>query len=293
MSRGLVSAKPFIKKKRKKGIKWFLQQYKISFPRISFSLSNKAKKIIMWTFVTLILLGVWFYFLFQKLFLEEEYLISKVEFSENTIETYEDIELFEFLTKSLQGKNYYNFQYFLKDNLLSQAKALVPFVENIDYQITSGNILWLDLTFQEPAFRILIGDQFYGVRENSIEPLQDSMTLWKESFILYTPQYLSGTTDLSWFFFQISFQDLKEIIEYIQKEIPNFTQLMYFVWSTRFVIFTDTKQEIYFDFKDKNEFLKQFQKYQLIQKYYPEKNNLQVIDLAALDDMKVIIRKRK
>ncbi|MBQ7074407.1 hypothetical protein IJM86_05175 [bacterium] len=64
-----------------------------------------------------------------------------MEFSENTIETYEDIELFEFLTKSLQGKNYYNFQYFLKDNLLSQAKALVPFVENIDYQITSGNIL--------------------------------------------------------------------------------------------------------------------------------------------------------
>ena len=29
------------------------------------------------------------------------------------------------------------------------------------------------------------------------------------------------------------------------------------------------------------------------QKYYPEKDALQVIDLAALDDMKVIIRKRK
>jgi hypothetical protein len=58
MSRGLVSAKPFIKKKRKKGIKWFLQHHKISLPKISFSISNKAKKILMWTLVTLILLGV-------------------------------------------------------------------------------------------------------------------------------------------------------------------------------------------------------------------------------------------
>jgi hypothetical protein len=79
--------------------------------------------------------------LFQKIFLKEEYLIAKVEFSENTVATYEDIELFEFLTKSLQGKNYYNFQYFLKGNLFSQAKDLVPFLEKIDYQITSGNVL--------------------------------------------------------------------------------------------------------------------------------------------------------
>lgn len=141
MSRGLVSVKPFIKKKKKKGLKWFFQHHKISLPKFSFSLSNTAKRIIMWSFISIVLLVVGFYFLIKKVFLKEEFIISKVEFSEQSIASYEDIELFDFLSKSLQGKNYYEFQYFLKGSLLAKAQQITPFLENIDYQLMTGNTL--------------------------------------------------------------------------------------------------------------------------------------------------------
>ena len=246
----------------------------------------------MWSFISIVLWTVGFYFLIKKAFLKEEFLISKVEFSEETVSNYEDIELFDFLSKALQGKNYYEFQYFLKGSLLSQAQKITPFLENIDYQLMTGNTLGLDLQFQEPEFRLQIGDKKYGVRETTIEPLLDTMQLGNEKFILYTPQYLSGTTSLSGFFYQISFLDLKGIIDYIQEEMPTMSQLMYFVGSKRFVIFTENQQEIYFDFTSKNDFLKQFEKYHLLQQYYPDKEALQVIDLGALDDTKVIVRKK-
>jgi hypothetical protein len=55
MSRGLVSARPFAHKKKKHSLKRILNKTGIPLPTISLSISQKAKKILSWGVISVIL----------------------------------------------------------------------------------------------------------------------------------------------------------------------------------------------------------------------------------------------
>ena len=74
------------------------------------------------------------------------------------------------------------------------------------------------------------------------------MALGLNSFSIDTPQYLSGLTVLSGFFFEISLSDFQRIVPLMQEQIPNMNRFVYLVGSTRFAIFTDNEQVLYFNF---------------------------------------------
>jgi hypothetical protein len=74
------------------------------------------------------------------------------------------------------------------------------------------------------------------------------MSLGRESFVIDTPQYLTGVTSLSGFFFEISLNDFQHIIPLMQEHVPNMNRFVYLVGSTRLAIFTDNEQTLYFNF---------------------------------------------
>lgn len=294
MYKGLVSKRPFKKKTRKKiWLKGMLQKNWLSLPKFSFSLGNRGKKILMRGIVVLILLWCWYRFLFKDFFLKDEFYINNVQFSENTIATYEDLDLLDYITKSLKGKNYYEFQYFLQGNLLQESKEIVPFIDTLSYQLNTGNTIGIDITFKDPLFRVRIWERIFGVRWDQVSSLLlDTMQLGNQTFILETPQYLSWVDSLNGFFHEISVDKMLTVINFVQEEISDFSSLVYFAWSTRFVVNTTNGQEIYFDFQDEEMLEQEFKKYRLLRDYYPEFSSIFAFDLWALDESKVIIRKR-
>jgi hypothetical protein len=66
-------------------------------------------------------------FLVKLLFFQPEQKIIKVKFSEDTLATYQDIELFNLVSDQVKGQNYYILSSH-KDELLSKIQEKFPFV---------------------------------------------------------------------------------------------------------------------------------------------------------------------
>ena len=146
MPRGIVSQKPFSRKKRKQPLRKRLNRSGVSIPEIK--ISKKLKYILtrwMW-FTLLIIIGI--AILVKSLFFKPEQKISQVRFSEGTEATYRDPYLFDYIANEAKWKNYFLF-IANKDELLSKIqngftiknfsweniKFKFPFVWNIDFQL--------------------------------------------------------------------------------------------------------------------------------------------------------------
>ncbi|MDR2415991.1 MAG: hypothetical protein LBD75_05300 [Candidatus Peribacteria bacterium] len=219
--------------------------------------------------------------------------MEKVKWSEQTIAIYEDIDLFSIITAAVKGKNYYMLMTFQKDTILAQAQAKFPFVQDIHFQLETGNTLGIDIAFTAPLFRVKLGEKMFGIRSDSLFfEIQSGMQLGTESFVVDTPQYLTGTTSLSGFFFEISVSDMVSLISLMQKEIPDMNRFVYLVGSKRFALFTQAGQTVYVNLSDKESIQDQLTKYHTLQQYYPSLDKLATIDLGSLNTMKVIVRKK-
>lgn len=160
MSRGLVSQKQFSRKKRKQSLRKKLNRSGIEIPEIK--ISPRIKSILSrWTlFIVLIIWGI--YFLIKSSFFKPEQRIAQVKFSESTMATYQDIELFNFITEEVKWKNYFILSS-NKDELLEKIKNKFPFVGKIEFQLepqeiwethenkNSNNItIWIHLPHELP-----------------------------------------------------------------------------------------------------------------------------------------------
>jgi hypothetical protein len=241
-----------------------------------------------------ILLVAFFVLLIRGIFFKSEYIIQKVKFSEQTIANLEDIELFNAIAKKVKNQNYYMLKNFNKREILDTIKISYPFVKEIQIQMETGNVLGIHLNYTEPLLRIKLGEKYFGVRgKQLIFPLQSGSNLGQDTFIVDTPQYLSGVATLDGFFFQISLQNFLYLIPIVQKEFPNMNRFVYLAGSTRLVIFTNGEKTIYLNLQDPEKLDEQLNKYHMLQNYYKDFDKIAVIDLGSLDETKVTIRKKK
>ena len=154
MSRGLVSARPFAKKKKKLSLKKIMNKTGITMPTISLSINQKAREILSKTVIILILATFGCIFLIRGTFFKDQFTIRNVKRSEETLQTYEDIELFNLITREIKGSNYYMLKYFKKGAVLEVAQGAFPFLKSMDYQLETGNTLGINLSFSEPLFKV-------------------------------------------------------------------------------------------------------------------------------------------
>ena len=293
MSRGLVSTRPFTKKKRKASLKRMMSKTWISIPTVPLNISTKAKEILSRSAIITILLTFWFIFLIRGVFFKSEFTMNQVKWSEQTIATYEDIDLFNIIAREIRGNNYYMLKNFEKSAILDLTKASYPFVHDIQFQLETGNTLWINIEYTEPLFKVKLGEKEFWIRwEHQFYEIQSGMTLGHDSFIVDTPQYLTGISTLSGFFYQVRLIDFIHIIPLIQEHVPNMNRFVYLAGSTRFAIFTDNGQTLYFNFQGQESLNEQFEKYHNLQQYYKDFDRLTTIDLGSLDETKVIVRKR-
>jgi hypothetical protein len=59
-------------------------------------------------------------------------------------------------------------------------------------------------------------------------------------FMIESPQYLTWTSDLNWYFFEVSLPKMLKIISLAKDEFWNsMVRFVYLAWSSRFAIFTN------------------------------------------------------
>lgn len=139
MSRGIVSQKTFTRKKRKQSFKKRLNRSGIELPKIE--ISPKLKNILSRGTFLILVIVFWIAFLIKASFFKPEQKIIQVKFSESTIATYQDIELFNFITEEVKWKNYFILSS-NKDELLEKTQKRFPFVWKIEFQLESKENIW-------------------------------------------------------------------------------------------------------------------------------------------------------
>ncbi len=367
MSKGLVSQRPFSRKKRKQSFRKTLNRSGVPIPEIK--ISQKIKSILSrWVFLILIIV-CWIFILIKSLFFKPEQTISQIKFSEATLATYQDIELFNLISNEVKWKNYYMLLS-NKDKLLSDIQKKFPFVGKIDLQlepkqgetavedetlitwikfstikkqtlnekvpqswsnteepqiqtetsswwiqIIQNNFplkssrkepdnwwtLWIELMYYDPVVLVKLNDKKFAVwNEKTFVEMKEWMLLWirgpdeEPLFLIETPQYLTWSNSLDWFFFEISLEKFMQIISLAKEEFwNNMLRFVYLAWSTRFAIFTSDDKTLYFNFPELSDIEEQRKaqifKYNTLREKYPKFEKIEKIDLWALEENKTII----
>ena len=363
MSKGLVSQRPFSRKKRKQSFRKTLNRSGVPIPEVK--ISQKIKNILSrWVFFWLII--IWgILILIKTLFFKPEQTISNIKFSEATLATYQDIELFNLISDKVKWKNYY-ILLSNKDKLLSDIQKKFPFVWKIELQLepeqeettiedrtliiwikfpvtnqktwdeiletwldeTQNKVtwlweteiiynefplkpsrkepdnwwtLWIELMYYDPVVLVKINDKKFAVwNEKTFVEMKEWMLLGIRNpdeeplFLIETPQYLTGTDNLNWFFFEVKLSEFMQIISLAKEEFwDNMTRLVYLAWSRRFAIFTSDDKTLYFNFPEgwniEEQRKTQIFKYNTIKEKYSKFNKIEKIDLWALEENKTII----
>ena len=367
MSKGIVSQKPFSRKKRRQSIRKSLNRSGISIPE--FKINKRLKDLLSrWLLFTLMI--VWgILILIKSLFFKSEHTISQIKFSEATIATYQDIDLFNLIYNKVKWKNYY-ILLSKKDRLLSDIQKDFPFVWEIKLQLEpnkeetttwevniitwikffntqwqtwsktnqtwtntelsgsnveatiwpsinkiqnkfplktswkereNGWTLWIELMYYDPIVLIKLNDKKFAVwNEKTYVEMKDGMLLWIRApneeplFLIESPQYLSWSNNLEWYFFEITLEKIMKIISLAKEEFwNNMVRLVYLAWSTRFAIFTSDDKTIYFNFPDwwnvEDQRSAQILKYNTLRENYSKFSKIEKIDLWALENNKTII----
>ena len=367
MSKGLVSQRPFSRKKRRQSFRKTLNRSGVPIPEIK--ISQKIKSILSrWVFFVLIIV-CWIFILIKLLFFKPEQTISQIKFSEATLATYQDIELFNLISNEVKWKNYYMLLS-NKDKLLSDIQKKFPFVGKIDLQlepkqeetvvedetlitwikfptikkqtlneefpqswsnteepqiqtetsswwiqIIQNNFplkssrkepdnwwtLWIELMYYDPVVLVKLNDKKFAVwNEKTFVEMKEWMLLWirgpdeEPLFLIETPQYLTWSNSLDWFFFEISLEKFMQIISLAKEEFwNNMLRFVYLAWSTRFAIFTSDDKTLYFNFPELSDIEEQRKtqifKYNILREKYPKFEKIEKIDLWALEENKTII----
>ena len=366
MSRGIVSQKPFSRKKRKQSFRKMLNRSGVSVPE--FKIGQKLKKYLSRWLIFILLIIFWTLILIKLLFFQSSQTISQVKFSDATEATYKNSYLFDFIANEVKWENYYILNS-NKDELLSKIQKWFkvknlswkyvefkfPFVWDIEYQLEppqeeitnktesiiiwihlptlnwtwenqwiqliqtqfplkssktapdNWGTLWVQLMYYEPTIVIQLNDKRYAIwNESTYVEMDDKMLLWtrvptednpnpEQLLTIETPQYLTWTDSLDWFFFEISLAEFLQIAKLAQEEFwSNMLRFVYLAWSTRFAIFTSDQKTLYFNFPDgwniEDQRNSQIFKYNTLREKYDKFWNIDKIDLWSLENNKTIIK---
>ena len=177
MSRGIVSQKPFSRKKRRQSFRKMLNRSGVSIPE--FKIGQKLKKYLSRWLVFILFIIFWTLILIKLLFFKPSQTISQVKFSDATEATYKNSYLFDFIVSKVKWKNYF---------ILNSNKA--ELLSEIQNWFKIKNINWEYVEFKFP---------FVWDIEYQLEPPQEEITNEWESIIIWIQlPTLNWTWEIQW-----------------------------------------------------------------------------------------------
>lgn len=289
MARGIVQSKPFIKQRS--------QQSDFNRSKIAgFSRKVNGKKVWFFSLLSqkywaiigiIVLLSFLTIYLLKGTIYNPSYQIKTINYTQETRKKYENTELFVLASKFLRGKYYSTLKVGGESELLNWVKTEYPFVKSVKITYTNPQEIAVDFSYIEPDFIIKLGDKRFWVWQDGVtDELLNSRTLGQTWFIVDTPSYLTGTTSLAGFFYDVSYDRYTNYLPQIQETFPEMKRFVYLAGSSNFIIFEGNK--MIFLHRDNVAF--QLEKYLWLKKNFQNFAGVTEIDLGSLTQEKVIIR---
>lgn len=186
--------------------------------RIFLSLNFSKKKIIIYLCLFLIIC-FWLFVFWSNYFR-----IDKIYFDEKNITQLHNIEVYQNISNTLEGRNYIKIKIFENDLILKLINNKYPFIKNISYMRLYWNKIFITLKIEQPKIiytiwnNILIwsyNEEFFNLSSN------DSILSWIT--VLQLPDYIEDIETIQWIYNHFSERKLIETIKIIQETIDQNT----------------------------------------------------------------------
>lgn len=242
---------------------------------------------ILWSILIVFAIIYGGFLLLRNTIFDHQYIIKRVIYSSWDAQQYDNPYLYKRISNWIKEENYHIVRMY-KSRILEDIQQTYPLVTDISVDYASSNTVLVKLTFRPIDLVIRNQDKKFLVVGSTILPLYSGNTIAKGVAILDLPEYLSGVTSLSGFFYKQSATWLIQQINAIYEWFPWFHHIEYLPGGERTIVYIDGKKLYINNLWD---ITSQIRNYELLKKYYKEYAQLEHIDLWSLEADKVIVKK--
>lgn len=258
---------------------------KTSFDKWFRTHTSTIKKIALASGLILFLIAC--FIVFRILFYGSKNTISTVIFSPESIEAYDDPELYTVVQKEILWKNYYSLtRGWLKD-IVAEVKEIYPLINEVTIEQSGPWRGYVNIVFHTPTIVFQSPSWFTAAYENSLYYLASWNTLGNDVLTIDIPRYTSWYDSLHGILYPI---DEVALVTYIQTILDtlgeqHIAEIIYLPgWMKLFIAYKSKKVYFHLD----QEVNRQLAKLVDMENWYQDFENTQVIDLWSIDD--IIVR---
>lgn len=230
------------------------------------------------------IITVWTALVLKKTIFAPRYTLDTLLYNPETVSTYNNPEIYEFLNQELLGKNIYKLKRWWKEPILSATKEIFPIVDNFKIALEGNWVWYVTVSYHEPTLVFLLPEQRrYAAYQNDLYSLWTGDWLWYTSPIIELPRYTDWLENIDGIFYQISEERLHETYQIITNTLwpKNIWEFIYLPWGQK--IFLSYKEKRLYIHANKDVNL-QLAKLIDLENYYEWFNNIGTIDLWSVDD---------
>lgn len=227
------------------------------------------------------------FLLLKNSIFDHQYVIKRVLYSSGDTQQYDNPYLYKRISNWIKDENYYIVRTY-KSRILEDVQQAYPLVTDIAIDYASSNTVLVKLTFRPIDLIIRNQATTYLVVGSTILPLYSGNKIANGALIVDLPEYLSGVTSLSGFFYKQSATGLFQQVQLIYQWFPWLHHIEYLPGGERTIVYIDGKK-LYIN--NLSDITNQIRNYELLKKYYKDYAQLEHIDLGSLETDKLIVKK--
>lgn len=280
----MIGAKRIVSKRKR--FFWTKKATKSTFKkqRKSSKFFPKNKKFIYWTLWVIFFIFV-IYVTLIKTFLSPVHTINSIWYSKETVETFEDPQLYKSIKQFVIGKNYFTLKWFEFNTFIEETKQDYAIINTINLEKSWIDKVIVDIDFKTPS--LIFNDwkrYLWSFDWNFFDVYSGSWMLSGQN-IINLPEYNSIIQDFYGFYHRVPENKLKlqidELVSFFWKE--NIREIDYLPWWSKTILVLKEWKSIMLN--NLKNFWDQLNKFYILKNNYPEFDLITEFDLWSNDDI--------
>ncbi len=280
----LVKARKIKRKKIARVASKRKQAQKIKF----FQILKQQYLSFLWPLVILLFVVFGVTIIFQKTVFDKTNYIQHIDWSQKSIEQYDNPYLYNDLQLALTGKNVYTLNYFGFADVIAPLQQEYPILDHVKLTKTLANTVAVHLDFVKPELIFQLQKRTFWVWKWGILEIFSGNTIADPQIEkIYLPLYASGVQNIDGIFYDIPQHSLVADLKLIYQSFPQAERIVYMPWSQTTVVFV-YKKKVYINHTHDVE--QQIQTFYALETHYTGFQNRGVVDLGSLEEGQAIVR---
>lgn len=241
----------------------------------------------LWPLFVLLFVVFWVTIVLQKTVFDDTNYIKTIDWSTQSIKSYDNPYLYEDVSQILSGKNVYKLNYFWTNTITAELKKKYPVLQGMKLTKIWPNKVAVHLNFIHPQMLFQLQDRVFWIWESWNLEVFSGNTIVDKIFKIHLPLYASWVQNIAGIFYDIPQKKIVSELSDIYNLFPQAERIVYMPWSQTTVIFV-YKKKVYINHT--HNVKKQINTFYAMEKYYTGFQNISVIDLGSLEEWQAIVK---